>query len=133
RRQERSEVGGDALLADVERPEAPHHVLLRLARRREPVLAVDREVELVRAPVLALPQRVEVLVAHQVAGAAGVARLLVGRVASVGRRDRARGRQRPPVRGPTPRPGAARLHLALARLALELAVVAALGAIDPAA
>src|SRR3954451_12969634 len=129
--EERGEVGGHALLAYVERAEAPGRVLLRLGRRRQPLLAVDAEVELVRAPVLALPERVQLAVAHEVAAAPGVAGGLVRGVATVGRRrDRALGREwRAVASMPAPRPHAALLHVALARLALEFGVVAALRAV----
>ena len=62
---ERRQVGRDALLADVEARQRPHRVHLALGRRREPVLLVDAEVDLVRLPVLALPERVELLVREQ--------------------------------------------------------------------
>ena len=67
--QERRQVRGDPLLADVERAEAPGGVLLRLPRSGQPLLLVDREVELVRLPVLLLPQRVELAVAQELAAA----------------------------------------------------------------
>ncbi len=90
--QERGQVGGDALLADVEAAEAEGRLQLRLGRRLHPVLLVDREVELVGAPVLPLPQRVELLVVHQ--AALGPAGLGLGRITGV--RARAVGAARGP-------------------------------------
>src|SRR5687767_10183867 len=108
RQQEGGEVGGDPLLADIEAAEAVGRVLLRVGGRLDPVLLVDREVELVRLPVLALPERVELLVAHQATlGPLGAA-VLGARVAwagSVRRNLRA------------PGSGSLRLHAALALLA----------------
>src|SRR5205085_11598835 len=104
---ERDEVGRHALLADVEGAEAPGRVDLRLARRRDPLLAVDREVELVCAPVLLLPERVELRVVEEAAG-------------------------RPRAAVPAPAALALLLAGALLALARQLAVIAPLRAFHPA-
>ena len=96
--------------------------LLRLARRGHPLLLVDREVELVRPPVLALPERVELAVVEQAAAVADAALGLVARVALA----------RSAVPPSAYRSRAPLLQLALLLLALQLGVVAALGAVDPA-
>ena len=62
-------------------------------RRREPLLLVDREVDLVRPPVLPLPERVQVLVAHQLRRPCA-ARLSTG-AGRPGRRPRRRPRRAP--------------------------------------
>ena len=62
RQHERREVGGHPLLSDVEIAERPDRVALPVTGRRQPVLLVDREVDLVGLPVLALPECVELLV-----------------------------------------------------------------------
>ena len=122
RQQERREVGRHALLADVERAEAPDRGLLRLARRGHPLLLVDREVELGGLPVLALPEGVELAVVEQPAAVAHAALGVVAGVALAGAAHAAVHVQVRPLL----------LELALLLLALELGVVGALGARDPA-
>ena len=115
------QVGGDPLLADVEAADAEGGVPLRLGGADQPVLAVDREVELVRAPVLPLPERVELLVAHQPALRAPA----LGRIAGV-----AGGAVGCHLAAPAS--GVLGLDAALALLALELRAVDTLGPVDPA-
>ena len=103
RLQEGREVGGHALLADVEGAEAPDRGLLGLARGDDPLLAVDREVELRGLPVLALPERVELAVVEQAVAVRGRLPTRTGRRAPPGAgaawpRASARRRPRPCAR-----------------------------------
>src|SRR5204863_2687254 len=88
----------------------------------QPVLSIDREVELMGAPVLTLPERIELLIAHQSA----LAPASLGRIPGVARCPVA-------ARLAPPASGVLRLPAALALLARELGLVDPLGPVDPAA
>ena len=75
----RPELLGHLLLADEERGQPVHPLEALLLRESLPVLAVLREVEVLREPLLALPQLVELPVVEQL-GLAAVGRFLQGRV-----------------------------------------------------
>src|SRR5439155_22551767 len=79
----RSQLFGDALLADEEGREPVHPLAALVGSESLPVLAVAREVELLREPLLPLPQLVELLVVEEL-DLAPVGRLEQRRVGALG-------------------------------------------------
>src|SRR5207253_11497437 len=100
----------------------PDRLRLRLRRRHQPLLLVDREVDLVGPPVLPLPEGVEILVAQQLRP--GLAPRAFRFVAGVALSGPGAVDARAPCRPP-------RLDRPLADLSLLLGPVAPLGALEP--